>query len=169
MTKQKKSLKTLVAISQEFNLHRNTVSKWFSRPDAPKRKRDGYGFAEVTAFIETCAKTETTISKGNPKMAEAKLTEVLERIRRLKIANDEAAGKTVPIEWVTSRNNDLSRRFKDILYSKLVDELPAELSNDVPTNRVLLRNVVDRLLAEVGSWASVWKRNPDLPPAQPEN
>jgi hypothetical protein len=76
-----------------------------------------------------------------------------EEIRKLRIANDEKEKLVVLKAWVAGKNRDLADKFKTILYAKLVDELPADLSNDVATNRVLLRNTADRLLAEVQSWS----------------
>jgi hypothetical protein len=76
-----------------------------------------------------------------------------EEIRKLRIANDEKERLVVQKAWIAGKNRDLAEKFKGILYSKLVDELPADLSNDVATNRVLLRNVADRLLGEVQSWS----------------
>lgn len=75
-----------------------------------------------------------------------------EEIRKLKIANDEAEGLSVPIAWLADRDARLAALFKPMLYSKLVDEAPADMTNDVSTNRALLRNVADRLLLEIASW-----------------
>lgn len=75
-----------------------------------------------------------------------------EEIRKLKIANDEAEGLSVPISWMSDRDARLAALFKPMLYSKLVDEAPADMTNDVSTNRALLRNIADRLLLEIVSW-----------------
>jgi predicted transcriptional regulator len=76
-----------------------------------------------------------------------------EEIRKLRIANDEKERLVVGKVWIAGKNRELAERFKSMLYAKLVDELPADLSNDVATNRVLLRNTADRLLGEVQSWS----------------
>lgn len=75
-----------------------------------------------------------------------------EEIRKLKIANDTKEKLVILRADVARRDSMLAERFKSTLYSKLVDEAPADMTNDVATNRALLRNIADRLLAEVATW-----------------
>lgn len=93
---------------------------------------------------------EEMIVKGdNISLKDQKLNE---EIRKLRIANDGKEKLVILKSQIIARDSLLADRFKTTLYSKLVDEAPADMTNDVATNRALLRNVADRLLSEVASW-----------------
>jgi hypothetical protein len=152
-----KPLKTLVAIAQHFQLHRNTVSKWFAKPDAPKRGPDGYDFAQVAEWVKTCAQTEVSMSKTSMPMATAKLNEVLERVRKLSIANDLACRALVKRIDVANALGKVCARAKNILYRKLVDELPADFSNDISGNRIIANKLADEICVELQGMAELLK------------
>jgi hypothetical protein len=86
--KDKSTFPTLASIASQFGMHRNTVSGWFSSPNAPKKGPQGYDFDQVTAWVHECAGRENTLAKVSPEFGAAKLAEILERVRRLKLAND---------------------------------------------------------------------------------
>jgi predicted transcriptional regulator len=153
--------KDLVSINKFSEIHkfdRRTVSKYVAdaglTPKQTKAGVDYYEASELLAALENvqAAKAKAGVSGSK---REQKLDE---EIRKLRIANDEKEKLVVLKTWVAGKNRDLADRFKGIVYSKLVDELPADLSNDVATNRVLLRNTADRLLAEVQSWSREFQK-----------
>lgn len=127
-------------------------------PEVIKRARsmnaDGClpgGRYDIPKLRKWIAENETLLKVEGEKLTlrEQKLNE---EIRKLRIANDERERKVVSRTWVAARDARLADLFKTTLYSKLVDEVPADMTNDVSTNRALLRVIADRLLAEVASW-----------------
>lgn len=75
-----------------------------------------------------------------------------EEIRKLRIANDAKERLVVLKTAIIARDSKLAEKFKAIVYSKIVDEAPADMTNDVATNRALLQRHADLLLTEVASW-----------------
>jgi hypothetical protein len=127
MSKSNKStFPTLSSISSKFGFHRNTVSKWFAYPDAPKKGPHGYDFNEVSDWVKVCAERESTQSKSSPAMAQAKLSEVLERVRRLKVQNDIKEGLLIEKAQLQREVREMADAVQGVLY-----QLPGRCAVDL--------------------------------------
>lgn len=149
----KNGLVSINKFSADHKFDRRTVAKYVADANLePKESSNGVDYYDPAELLKTLEIVQANKEKAgvSGSKREQKLDE---EIRKLRIANDAAAKLVVQKVWIAGKNRDLAGKFKTILYAKLVDELPADLSNDVATNRVLLRNTADRLLAEVQSWS----------------
>jgi hypothetical protein len=60
-----------------------------------------------------------------------------ERVRKLKLANDETEGELVRIETLMETAAPTLQKIKEIIYSKLNDEMPIAVAGmDVPQSRI---------------------------------
>ncbi len=78
------------------------------------------------------------------------IDEIKEQELRIKKAEaDEVEGKSLNKEWVCGRLHKLLIEVRRIAYGKLEDELPAQMTLDVPSNRALLRVAADQMIGEI--------------------
>ena len=85
-------------LARRLNIQRKTLDTYLNMADSPKAGPDGgYVYGEVLKFIEAAAKSDKTLSKSSPVIAELKRQELVEKIRKLRLANDHQEGGFIAI------------------------------------------------------------------------
>lgn len=119
-------MRTKNDIAKEFGFHRNTITKWFSRPGAPKAGPKGYDLEEVGRYIAECSAKESSMAKASPKMRELKEQEIAERIRKLRLANDSKERTLIPRSEHEAQLREMATECQRILYT--IPTMAPELS-----------------------------------------
>ena len=141
-------------IAKEFNFHRNTITKWFSRPGAPQPGPKGYDPEEVGRFINECSASEKSMAKASPRMRELKENEVHERVRKLKLANDAKEKLLIPMAERDAEIREMAAEIQRVLY-QIPDRAPelSGLSTADVSNRV--RKMIDEAVRTLKATAEV--------------
>jgi hypothetical protein len=146
------AIKTLDEIADKFDYHRNTVGKWFARPDAPKKGKGGFDFDEVAEFVKARALEgkEKSAAKADPGVANLKVAELEEKIRKLKIANDAADKKLIPITSLHFEISEMASEVQKRMYA-IPPRAPELAGLSVPDIEAKLTAWMDEIVAALGN------------------
>lgn len=124
-------LTTRDEVADHFQVSTRTVGTWLKQPGFPGksgRAFDGAGGSfpvdEIQQWLDDRDQRTATGSKVNEQLTQ-------ERLRRLRIANDEAEGMLVDVEEARRLQVRTSALARNILY-QLVPSIPLLLPSDVP-------------------------------------
>lgn len=120
------------AAAKRYGVSERTVRRW---------RRDGAPLDDPKAMGEWLAQRRQLPPGAVPGLAEAKLAEVEERVRRLRLANDQTEGRLVSRAWVCERIQRMCAELTSLEHESLSNH-PLQLAKagcDVAAAREALR------------------------------
>lgn len=95
-------------LAKRLHLSRPTLDIYLAKEGAPVGRADGsYQFGEVAKFVEDNAKSEKVLAGSSGSFAELKKDELIERIKKLRLANEHIEGNFVPLKQVEADRSSI--------------------------------------------------------------
>lgn len=138
-TKKRPPKPTDADLAKRFGVTPKTISRW---------RAAGAPLGDGDRAMETWLAQRRQVPPGAlPGLAQARLEEVLERVRRLRRENEVAEGRLVARSWVCERIAIMCGELS-ALQARSIEQHPVRLAaagDDVAANRAALREVWDEL------------------------
>lgn len=133
------------SLSKLLGADRRTLDKSLAaagtKPTRTVGKTKFYALADAQAAL---------VARQHPELRRLKSQELKERIRKLKLANDEAAGRLVDIAVLAERIAPATQAARDAIYQKLVHEAPTAMAGvDVATARIIANRIAAEILTKL--------------------
>ena len=149
MKTDKAKRQTVLALSEELGLHRQTIKKLLVQ--AGLYPPQNHPRAAIIAALRP--------PSGDKEGDSIKERKTFEEWRKLKLANDLKEGALIPRSLVAETVRKLAAKFGALLDSKLEQEYPATVAGlDVPAARIYGKKLNDQIRVEVQGWAGGWQK-----------
>jgi len=122
------------------------VGKYFQMPESGKWDAE----KTVSGFVQY-------LDDKNERDSDKKKEFDKERVRKLKLANDETEGQVVRIEKLVEVSAPTLQKIKESLYTKLENEMPIAVAGmDVPQSRIFGTRLAGELIKLWGKFFKGW-------------